>query len=161
MATNPARKPLVVKPASHFLLVLYAQNIAVNPAAHAARVVLVATRPMPSKSIADSVLPGLKPYQPNHRISPPETAIVKSCGSMGAPPSRLNVRPKRGPRTMEPARAMNPPMVCTTVDPAKSWKPMPNPGQKCPSLPIAASQPSGPQAQWPMMGEMKPETATL
>src|SRR6202790_5345132 len=120
MATNPARKPLVVKPASHFLLDMYAQNIAVNPAAQAARVVLAATRPMPSKSIADSVLPGLKPYQPNHRIKPPDAAIVKSCGFIGAPPSRLNLRPSLGPSTMAPAKAMKPPMVCTTVDPAKS-----------------------------------------
>src|SRR5713226_4188704 len=109
MATKPAKNPLVVKPASHFLLDLYAQNIAVNPAAQAARVVFVATRPMPSKSIAESVLPGLKPYQPNHRI--------------------------------------NPPMVWTTVDPAKSWKPIPNEDQTWPSLPIRANQPSGPQAQ--------------
>ena len=69
----------------------------VSPAAQAARVVLVATRPMPTKSMAESVLPGLKPYQPNHRISPPVTAMVRSCGSMGAPPSRLNLRPSRGP----------------------------------------------------------------
>src|SRR4030088_1837265 len=103
MATSPARKPLVVNPASHFLLDMYAQNIAVNPAAHAASVVLVATRPMPSKSIAESVLPGLNPYQPNQRMRPPVTAIVKSCGNIGAPPSRLNVRPSRGPRTIEPA----------------------------------------------------------
>ena len=92
----------------------------VSPAAHAASVVLVATRPIPTKSIAESVLPGLNPYQPNQRMSPPLTAIVKSCGSMGAPPSRLNLRPRRGPKTMEPAKAMNPPMVWTTVEPAKS-----------------------------------------
>src|SRR5258708_20552586 len=147
MATSPARKPFVVKPASHFLLDIYAQNIAVNPAAQAANVVLAATRPMPSKSIAESVLPGLKPYQPNHRINPPLTAIVKSCGSMGAPPSRLNVRPSRGPSTMAPARATNPPMRSTPVDPPKSWKPIPNQGQTWPSLPIRANQPSGPQAQ--------------
>src|SRR5207302_1147879 len=52
--------------------------MAVNPAAQAASVVLAATRPMPSKSIAESVLPGLNPYQPNHRIRPPVTAIDKS-----------------------------------------------------------------------------------
>src|ERR1700722_16965087 len=126
--------------------------IEVNPAAHAASVVLVATRPMPEKSMAESVLPGLKPYQPNHRISPPLTAIVRSCGSIGAPPSPLDFRPSLGPRTMAPARAMNPPIVCTTVDPAKSWKPIPNDGKKLPVLPIFASQPSGPQAQCPMIG---------
>ena len=94
--------------------------MAVSPAAHAASVVLVATLPIPSKSIADNVLPGLNPYHPNHRISPPLEAITRSCGSMGAPPSRLNFRPSRGPSTMAPAKAMKPPIVCTTVDPAKS-----------------------------------------
>src|SRR5439155_742347 len=100
MATRPAKNPFVVKPASHFLEDLKAQNMAVKPAAHAASVVLVATRPMPSKSIAESVLPGLNPYQPNHRIKPPEQAMVRSCGIMGPPPSRLKRRPRRGPSTM-------------------------------------------------------------
>src|SRR6266849_3257900 len=45
MATKPAKNPFVVKPASHFLLDLYAQNIAVNPAAHAARVETVPAKP--------------------------------------------------------------------------------------------------------------------
>src|ERR1051325_7607284 len=94
----------------------------VRPPAQAARVVLAATRPIPTMSIAESVLPGLNPYQPNQRINPPLTAMVRSCGNMGPPPSRVNLRPSRGPRTMAPARAMNPPMVCTTVDPAKSWE---------------------------------------
>src|SRR5215471_4087074 len=105
---------------SHFLLRPHAANIAIKPPAQAARVVLAATRPMPSKSIADSVEPGLNPYQPNHRIKPPEQAIVKSCGIIGPPPSRLNFRPRRGPSTSEPASAIKPPIECTTVEPAKS-----------------------------------------
>src|SRR3979411_974401 len=106
MATRPAKNPFVVKPASHFLEDLKAQNMAVKPAAHAASVVLVATRPMPSKSMADKVLPGLNPYQPNHRSSPPVAAIVKSWGIIGPPPSRLNLRPRRGPSAMAPAKAI-------------------------------------------------------
>src|SRR3954465_15568714 len=124
----------------------------VSPAEQAAKVVLAATQPIPTKSIADSVLPGLNPDQPNPRIKPPLTAMVRSCGSIGPPPSHLNLRPKRGPRTMAPANAMNPPMVCTTVDPAKSWNPIPSEAKKCPSLPINASQPSGPHAQCPIIG---------
>ena len=107
----------------------------------------VAMRPIPSKSIADRVLPGLKPYHPNHRMKPPTVATVRSCGNMGPPPSRLKRRPSRGPSTMAPARATKPPMLCTTVEPAKSWKLMPSPGRKLPSLPIVARKPSGPQAQ--------------
>ena len=60
-----------MKLTSHFLLIMYATAIAIRPAAQAASVVLAATRPMPSKSIAESVLPGLKPYQPNHSSRPP------------------------------------------------------------------------------------------
>ena len=51
--------------------------------------------------------------------------MVRSCGSIGPPPSRLNLRPRRGPSTIAPARATKPPMVCTTVEPAKSWKLVP------------------------------------
>jgi hypothetical protein len=108
--------------------------MAASPAAQAASVVLVAMRPMPSKSIAESVLPGLKPYQPNHRMKPPTVAIVRSCGSIGPPPSRLKRRPSRGPSTIAPAKATNPPMLCTTVEPAKSWKPVPSDAKKLPSF---------------------------
>src|SRR5215831_10244741 len=93
--------------------------MAERPAAQAASVVLAAIRPIPSKSIAESVLPGLKPYQPNHRMKPPTVAIVRSCGSIGPPPSRLNRRPMRGPSTIAPARATKPPMLWTTVGPPR------------------------------------------
>src|ERR1700687_5597026 len=108
MATSPAQKPFTVKLTSHFLLRTKEYARAVRPAAHAARVVLAATLPTPSKSIAESVLPGLKPYQPNQRIRPPTAAIVKSWGSIGPPPSRLHLRPRRGPSTTAPARAVKP-----------------------------------------------------
>src|ERR1700728_3163936 len=99
--------------------------------------------------MAESVEPGLKPYQPNHRMTPPTAAMVMSWPGIGPPPSRTNLRPRRGPRTMAPARAIMPPMVCTTVEPAKSWN-----AAGCRLF----SQPSGPQAQWPKIGYRKPET---
>ena len=68
----------MVMPMSHFFSVGYTKNIADSPPAAAASVVLVATRPMPTASRADSVLPGLKPYQPNHRMTPPMAAMVRS-----------------------------------------------------------------------------------
>ena len=114
------------------------------PAA-AASVVLVATRPMPAESIADSVLPGLKPYQPNHRITPPSAAMVRSWPGGRPPPSRLNLRPRRGPSTIAPARAIMPPIVCTTVEPAKSRMTT----RRCAAV---CSQPPGPQTQWPRIG---------
>ena len=68
----------MVMPMSHFFTRGYTMAIAVRPAAAAANVVFVATRPMPAESIADSVLPGLNPYQPNHRMTPPIAATVMS-----------------------------------------------------------------------------------
>ena len=50
------------------------------PPAQAASVVFAATRPMPSQSIADSVEPGLNPYQPNHRMTPPMAPQVEVVG---------------------------------------------------------------------------------
>ena len=69
IATRPARNPLTVKLTSHFLLRHVGENIAVRPAAQAASVVLAATRPIPTKSIAESVLPGLKsvPAEPQEQ----------------------------------------------------------------------------------------------
>src|SRR4051812_34868228 len=125
-----------------------------NPAAHAASVVFADTRPMPSQSMADNVEPGLKPYQPNQRITPPSAPRARSCAGMGPPPSFLNFRLKRGPRMMQPARATTPPTVCTTVEPAKSRNTTPpslltNPANHPIELP---SQPPGPQTQWPKIG---------
>src|SRR4029079_18862420 len=96
-----------------------------RPPAHAARVVLAATRPHPAASIAESVLPGLKPYHPNHRMTPPTAAIVMSWPGIappplpfvlrgagrGPPPFSLIFRQSRSPSAMAPASATNPPMV--------------------------------------------------
>src|SRR4051794_20920600 len=116
--------------------------IAVRPPEQAASVVLAATRAQPAASIADRVEPGLKPYQPNHRMTPPTAAIVMSWPGGMPPPSRLNLRPSLGPSAMAPASATKPPMVWTTVDPAKSWN----------GVEMVLSQPSGPHAQWPKIG---------
>src|ERR1700677_2212215 len=143
MATRPARKPFTVIPQSQILLRGYTYASALRPPAHAARVVFAATRPQPAASIAERVLPGLNPYHPNQRMTPPTAAIVMSWPGIMLPPSRLNLRPRRGPRAMAPARAMKPPIVWTTVEPAKSRKGF---GVR------VVSQPSGPQAQCPMIG---------
>src|SRR6266699_1743331 len=109
-------------------------NSAVRPAEQAAIVVLNDTRPIPEASSADSVLPGLNPYQPNQRIKPPTAPRMMLCGSIGPPPSRLKVRPSLGPRAIAPISEIAPPIVCTTVEPAKSLN-----GRE-----RTASQPSGP-----------------
>src|SRR5580658_9037193 len=143
MATRPARNPLTVMPQSQILLRGYMYASAERPPAHAASVVFAATRPQPAASMAESVLPGLNPYQPNQRMTPPTAAIVMSWPGIMLPPSRLNLRPRRGPSAIAPARATNPPIVCTTVEPAKSWN--------ATGL-IVVSHPSGPHAQCPRIG---------
>src|SRR6476620_3740801 len=132
---------------SHFFVWNHATKIAARPPIHAARVVFVATRPTPALSMIESVEQGLKPYQPNQRIRPPMTAMVRSCGGIGPPPSRVNLRPNLGPSMMAPAIATHPPIECTTVEPAKSWKFMPRLDKKLPGEPIVARKPSGPQHQ--------------
>src|SRR5918995_1282665 len=83
--------------------------------------------------------PGLTPNQPSHSTRHPMNADVKLCGGIGFTlPSALNL-PRRGPRMSTPASAAQPPMLCTTVEPAKSLKP------------ALASQPP-PQAQCPPTG---------
>src|SRR3954468_5813270 len=138
-------------PRSHFFERGYTKRTATMPPAHAASVVLAATRPMPTQSMAESVDPGLKPYQPNHRITAPIDALVRAWGGSGPPPSRLNLRPRRGPRAMQPARAMKPPTVCTTVDPAKSRNTAPS-VQLWNQPMVLPSQPPGPQTQCPKIG---------
>src|SRR5258705_4969005 len=113
-------------------------NNPVRPAEQAAIVVLKETRPIPCASRAERVLPGLNPYHPNQSISPPAAPMIKSCGFIGVPPSRLNTRPSLGPSAIAPAREIAPPIVLTTVDPAKSWNA---------TGVITASHPSGPHAQ--------------
>ena len=61
---------------------------------------------------------------------------------------------------MQPARAMTPPTVCTTVEPAKSRKTVP-PTKFLKTPMVLPSQPPGPQTQWPKIGYKKPETAAL
>src|SRR5450432_1057621 len=107
MATSPPKNPFTVNPRSNFPLVEPNHNpiyIAVSPPPQAASVVLAATRPIPSASIADKVLPGLNPYHPNHKINPPTAATVRLCGAGIPPPSRAKIRPILGPNTTAPAR---------------------------------------------------------
>src|SRR5580765_823362 len=152
MPTNPARKPLTIAGVSHFFTMQNITNTATRPPVHAASVVFIATRPAPALSMIESVEQGLKPYQPNQRIRPPMTAIVRSCGGIGPPPSRLNLRPSLGPSMMAPAIATHPPIECTTVEPAQSWKFIPRPDRQLPAEPMGARKPAGPQHQWPRIG---------
>src|SRR6266567_2572015 len=124
IATSPASMPLHVIEISglpHFALV---HAIAVTAPADAASKVLTATTEM-RRSVAPKVEPGLKPIQPKVSTSVPMTAYPRLWpGNAFDLPSRLYF-PMRGPRIMANARAIHPPVACTTPEPAKSTAPLP------------------------------------
>ena len=69
----------------------------------------------------------------------PIVARAMLCAGIGWTLPSLPNLPMRGPRIMTPASAAQPPMLCTTVEPAKSLKP-------------AVPRKPPPQAQWPPTG---------
>ena len=85
--------------------------VAIPPAAEAKKV-LVATDPIRSHlPTAPKVEPGLNPNQPNHRIKAPTADSVKLCPGIAlAVPSSLYF-PRRGPKTIAPAKAAKPPIA--------------------------------------------------
>ena len=101
-------------------------SMAVMTPAAAARFVLTSTMLMDTASTAlarASWDPPLKPNQPNHRMKTPSVTTTVFEGGVGlALPSRPNL-PSLGPTTSIPASAAHPPVLCTMVEPAKSWKP--------------------------------------
>ncbi len=95
-------------------------------------------------SAAERVEPALKPNQPNARTSVPTTESGRLWpGIAPMVPSARNL-PRRGPSTRVPASAVMPPVMWTTLEPAKSTWPWPSPV----FAPSAASQP-WPHTQWP------------
>ena len=72
---------------------------------------------------ACSCEPGLKPNQPmNSRSTPAMARGMLWPGRARGLPSSVYL-PMRGPSTMAPARAANPPVMWTRPEPAKSMKP--------------------------------------
>jgi len=67
--------------------------------------------------------PPLNPNQPNHRMKTPRVTVGMLDGGVGRAVPSLRNLPRRGPTTRRPARAAQPPVPCTMVDPAKSWNP--------------------------------------
>ena len=101
---------------------------AMTPAA-AARFVLTSTMLIATASAAlpsASWDPPLNPNQPNQRMKTPSVTTRMFEGGVAlATPSRRNL-PSLGPTTSIPASAAQPPVLCTIVDPAKSWNPSPS-----------------------------------
>ena len=70
-----------------------------------------------------STEPPLKPNHPNHSMNTPSvTTSTLEGGLARTVPSRRNL-PSRGPATIMPASAAQPPVLCTIVEPAKSLNP--------------------------------------
>ena len=112
--------------------------IAPSTPAAAARFVVTAMSAKRAPT-APSVEPGLKPNQPNHRISTPRIASGMEWPGIGwALPFASNL-PMRAPSRSVPASAAVAPQRCTTVEPAKSC------------MPRSARKPP-PQIQWPTSG---------
>src|SRR5512134_2605441 len=122
IATRPARQPFSVIPNSGFPKRIQAMIMEATVAAAAATLVVVATCAMDAASAA-MVEPGLNPNQPNHRTNTPMAADVMLCPGMTFTLPLGPYFPRRGPSSMIPASAAQPPTECTTVDPAKSRKP--------------------------------------
>ena len=67
--------------------------------------------------------PPLKPNQPSHRIKTPSVASGKDEPRMVLIWPFGPYLPRLGPSARAPASAAQPPVACTSVDPAKSEKP--------------------------------------
>src|ERR1700756_747410 len=113
MATKPANMPLHIMAGSG-LPVLNIMNRAANNAPDAdASIVFTATTAI-RLSVPASVDPGLNPNQPNARIKVPNITMGMSWPGIGLGfPSGPNL-PNRAPMTQAPARAIMPPVWCTT-----------------------------------------------
>src|SRR5260370_1249218 len=98
-------------------------------------------------AVADRVLPVLKPNQPNASSNVPGLYIGTLCAGAGVGVPSGGYLPIRGPRNDAATRAVTPPTMWTTDEPAKSTWPWPRPKFS----PRAASQP-WPHTQLPYTG---------
>ena len=125
--TKPARAPLRLEARPSRPKRGRATSTAATRPLAAARWVLAMTLLITTASPgvpSTSCEPPLNPNQPSHRISTPRVITSTLDGGVAFTlPSGRNF-PRRGPTTSSAARAAHPPVVCTTVPPAKSWKPM-------------------------------------
>ena len=81
----------------------------------------------------------LKPYQPNQRMNTPRAPSVMLWPGMALDLPLASYLPMRAPRNAAPMKAMMPPTMWITAEPAQSRKPS------------SESQPP-PQTQWVSMG---------
>ena len=68
--------------------------------------------------------PPLNPNHPIHNKKVPRVASGKLAPGSGSTRPRLSYLPRRGPSTIAPTKAAQPPTECTMVEPAKSLNSM-------------------------------------
>ena len=85
------------------------QEVPMASTAPAAAARFVLTKIMAMSVLAAVVEPGLKPNQPSQRMNTPRAARGMLCPRIGRTAPSLPYLPRRGPRTMAPASAAQPP----------------------------------------------------
>lgn len=124
MATRPARDALRHMDTSGFPLRAQVKIMHITVATAGAMVVLPRICAIWVTSAAAAPL---KPYQPNHRMNTPRAPRVREWPGMAFtrtfPSCSLVYFPMRAPSMAAPIKAVMPPTVWMTVDPAKSTKP--------------------------------------
>ena len=135
IATRPVSAPLRIRLRSGFASSGHATIVPETQAAAPAMAVFSAIRAIASASAA-MVLPALNPNHPSQRMKAPSVAAVMLCAGTGTASPLGRYLPSRGPSTITPLNAAQPPTLCTTVAPAKSTNPRrasQPPRTQCPS----------------------------
>ena len=124
--TRPLIAPLSTNSRLTFPCISRAVTIAASTPPQAARLVLTNITAIQVTSAAEPNLscePPLKPNQPSQRMNTPSvTSGILEAGVARTVPSSRNF-PSLGPTKITPARAAQPPVECTMVEPAKSENP--------------------------------------
>src|SRR6186713_3154228 len=129
IATRPTTAPIQNPSTEGFFPLITSKNIQVRPADAAA--VVVVPNALTAKEVAPTAEPALKPNQPNHNSPVP----INTYGTFAGGISLFSTCDFLLFKTMAPANAAQPAVICTTVPPAKS------------QAPILARNPSGCQFQ--------------
>ena len=97
----------------------FSHSIIIQAIAPAEADMCVTNIAIPASPLAARAEPALKPNQPTHSIPAPVTVMVKLCGGIA-----WFGKPRRLPMTSAATSAPTPAVMCTTVPPAKSNKPI-------------------------------------
>src|SRR5271157_1102960 len=117
IVTSPATEPVSAPTMLGFPLRIQSMIIQVIIASEAA--ISVLAKAIAANPLEPNALPPLNPNQPNHNKAAPSATYVTLCGKVLSPLLILRL-----PITRTDANAAKPALVCTTIPPAKSAKPI-------------------------------------